>query len=515
MTSSLVQGSGTVRRVAPLLALTLLACGCGVGPGASPEDVTARGEALGDGQIVEIVSVNSGEVVDVEGVSQADGARVHQWPDLGAPNQHWRLQGGGDTFQLVSVNSGKCLDVDGVSQADGARVQQWGCWGGENQKWRFHDVGDGSYEITAAHSGRCLDVEGVSKETGAYLQQWSCGGGANQRWTIRAADGAPGGQPGGHPSNGHFVTLLYAVWHDHMMAGSRDGNGNPFYMPNGAPYGAHGAYHWWGTPAFGNGIDDYHFMWNADPEQPNDALIDYHADLLSQAGVDFITIDLSNGEQDLIVKAARAVARRYSQRPRDKTPQIALFVSSESSAQVARDTFYSGQYDPGIWFEYEGKPLILIANAGSPAPTGGALDAFTARHLWGLQDTSDKWSFKLNTDPNGHPGTAFYRNGEPEEMSAAAACQATYMTSPDGRRGRQNGDYFAEQWGYIMSTMPRFVFMTAWNEWGSQNLGDAYSPVFTDTFLTEYSADLEPMRDGHGDHYYQLMKGYIHDFKSR
>jgi alpha-L-fucosidase len=38
-----------------------------------------------------IVSVKSGEVLDVNGGSSADGAQLIQWPYHGGPNQRWRL----------------------------------------------------------------------------------------------------------------------------------------------------------------------------------------------------------------------------------------------------------------------------------------------------------------------------------------------------------------------------------------------------------------------------------------
>ena len=36
----------------------------------------------------------------------------------------------GRLWNLLAVNSGKCMDVNGQSTADGARIQQWQCWGG-------------------------------------------------------------------------------------------------------------------------------------------------------------------------------------------------------------------------------------------------------------------------------------------------------------------------------------------------------------------------------------------------
>src|SRR2546425_13067002 len=47
---------------------------------------------LGTGQnTCKIQSVGSGKVLDVEGASVQDGARVLQWDDHSAANQHWSL----------------------------------------------------------------------------------------------------------------------------------------------------------------------------------------------------------------------------------------------------------------------------------------------------------------------------------------------------------------------------------------------------------------------------------------
>jgi hypothetical protein len=96
-----------------------------------------------------IVNQQSGKCLDVSGVSTADGAAVHQWTCLGGQqNQQFTLRkvtyAGNDAhdYQLVARHSGKCVDVNGVSTAARALVHQWTCRPASqgsplNQTWRL------------------------------------------------------------------------------------------------------------------------------------------------------------------------------------------------------------------------------------------------------------------------------------------------------------------------------------------------------------------------------------------
>ncbi|BCM89261.1 hypothetical protein IAD21_01106 [Abditibacteriota bacterium] len=310
-----------------------------------------------------------------------------------------------------------------------------------------------------------------------------------------------------------YATILYSTWADYMLRPLNfKSDGQPWIQPDSQASGVwsnYNQYNWWGKPAFCDPLQ-YRMMVNNDPNQPNNALIDNHADLLFQGGIDFITFDMTNGPITEIMNGARAVCKRYGQRSTSNTPKVAFFVNNETTAQAVYNAFYTSDYTSDIFFYHAGKPLLLVKDAPSSIPTTGAFANFTCRQAWGLGTGGNIWSFKENTPPS---VPSFKKNSWPEQRSVAAATQATYMTTPTGRKGRNNGAYFAEQWGYVSSDSPTFVFITAWNEWGSQNLGNSTNPVFTDCYLTEYSADLEPMQGGHGTQYYNLMKSYITKFK--
>ncbi len=122
-----------------------------------------------------IRGVGSGRCVDVDGVSQANGAKVQIWDCNGQINQQWTPTSSGE----LRVYGNKCLDVYNQGTANGSSVIIWDCNGQSNQKWRFNS--DGS--ITAIGANKCLDVPNRATANGIKLQIWDCNGGSNQRWT--------------------------------------------------------------------------------------------------------------------------------------------------------------------------------------------------------------------------------------------------------------------------------------------------------------------------------------------
>ena len=95
-----------------------------------------------------VVNRQSGKCLDVNGASTADGAAVIQWTCNSGVNQQFTLRkvtyagNDPDDHQLVARHSGKCVDVNGVSTAQGAAVHQWTCnpvtqSAPLNQTWRL------------------------------------------------------------------------------------------------------------------------------------------------------------------------------------------------------------------------------------------------------------------------------------------------------------------------------------------------------------------------------------------
>jgi hypothetical protein len=138
-----------------------------------------------------LTNANSGQVLDVNGASTANGATIDQYTNHSGTNQQWKLkQVSGNVYTLTSVNSGLCLDVPGQSVTEGVQLDQWTCNGGTNQEWALDSVGsyassgDTDYELASLNSGQVVDVAGNSTTAGAVVDQWPSNGGANQEWSL-------------------------------------------------------------------------------------------------------------------------------------------------------------------------------------------------------------------------------------------------------------------------------------------------------------------------------------------
>jgi cytochrome c len=133
-----------------------------------------------------LTAQHSGKLMDVSGVSTADGAQVVQWAATGGNNQKWQaVDAGSGAVYLKAVHSGKCLDVVGGSTAQGAFLQHTTCNNSNQQKFTVTATGTtGVYTVKSALSGLCLDVNGASTADGARLLQWGCHSAANQQWRF-------------------------------------------------------------------------------------------------------------------------------------------------------------------------------------------------------------------------------------------------------------------------------------------------------------------------------------------
>lgn len=129
-----------------------------------------------------LVNRNSGKVLDVNGASTADGARVIQWPWTGSTNQQWTIVANPDgSVRLRSVKSGKLLDSPAGS-SQGAALDQWTDTNSNNQWWQLVPASTGYYRIVNVHTGWCVDVSGASTADGASVIQWPPNSGSNQEW---------------------------------------------------------------------------------------------------------------------------------------------------------------------------------------------------------------------------------------------------------------------------------------------------------------------------------------------
>ena len=161
--------------------------------------VTPLLKAVMSGGTYSIIAKNSGKALDVTGASTADGAKIIQWTNTNANNQHWVVTSlGSNAYSIVSVNSGKSLDVTGGSTANGAKIIQWTSHGGNNQRWNLNVDAQGYYTIVSVASGKAIDVAGGSTADGDSIIQWTVNNGDNQKFSFVSVGGTP--QPPSPPA---------------------------------------------------------------------------------------------------------------------------------------------------------------------------------------------------------------------------------------------------------------------------------------------------------------------------
>ncbi|MDR1667888.1 MAG: Ig-like domain-containing protein [Bacteroidales bacterium] len=291
--------------------------------------------------------------------------------------------------------------------------------------------------------------------------------------------------------------------------------------PSAPQYGPVHAFHHWAEPHFGYYVSN------------DEWVIEKHVQLLTDAGVDVLILDNTNGYiyQQNIETICRVMERMKAQGR--ATLKIASIFNSSAPATLQRlyNDFYAPRKYRDFWFEWKGEPLALCSSEGLSTE---CLNFFTLRHSWfdtggsWFGNGKDKWAW-ADYFPQEY---GWHDAGKAEQISVAAA---THPTSNIGRsysNGQQpatlksgEGLFFDEQWGRALSVDPEFIFITGWNEWvamrftngGASQMcgkpianGDTY---FVDQYNEEYSRDIEPMRGGFGDNYYYQMADMIRRFK--
>lgn len=152
--------------------------------------VAAESSALILGADYIITSKSSGKVLDVEGDSTEEGAKIIQaTADDTDDFQVWTVTDGGDGYyNLVNKVSGKGIDVPNSSKKEGTELKQYNNASNRNyQKFAItDDDGDGYYRITPKQvSDFAIRVKDDSKEDGATLVQQKAEGADCEKWSFQ------------------------------------------------------------------------------------------------------------------------------------------------------------------------------------------------------------------------------------------------------------------------------------------------------------------------------------------
>jgi hypothetical protein len=337
--------------------------------------------------------------------------------------------------------------------------------------------------------------------------------------------------------------IYYAVWQCPVAPGNPDGR--PVYdiskiLLGQGSWGPVPEFHWWGKPAAG-----YYCL------ARNDAVLEQHAALLRDAGIDFIYVDASNwpyaDDRDTLDSAAAVEApfnellKVWNRIP--NAPKVVPWAPLTKDGTMLQYLLRRLDSYPNLKFDYQGKPLALVVENDTlsvDAAKYTQLSAtYTLRRMWAFfpRNFTDRWSFMqacgdgFKASQGNEPCRQKYavRDGRVEEIPIIGAYQDTYMSDKATAIPRFHGRTFIQQFA-TLSEHPAapIALIYGWNEWIAQRFcfnsaGEHadnskqcatdqfadHSRVFVDEYAGEYSKDIEPVAGPPGDYYYRLMKTCI------
>ena len=329
----------------------------------------------------------------------------------------------------------------------------------------------------------------------------------------------------GAPKADKNVGIFYFLWQERPNDPANDLTKIVAANPDNPQYGGVPSFHWWGEPLFGYyvGFDPF--------------VIRKHAQMLSDAGVDVMIFDNTNGAT--YPKTYTAIFETFAQMRAEgiKTPQIAFFGQQKAVDAVWNDVYSKGLYSD-LWYRWKGKPYIQIKPEVNVTPE--MENFFSIRRSWAWSagswfgDGKDKWPW-LDYSPQ---KAGLDAQGNPEQISVSIAQHPTTSIGRSYKNGVEppvdqyhntptmgQGIYFDEQWKRALEVSPEFIFVTGWNEWIAQRFladkdgkfaglpqkkGDS---TFVDAFSEEFSRDAEPTKLAIGDNYYYQLAENIRRYK--
>ena len=351
-------------------------------------------------------------------------------------------------------------------------------------------------------------------------------------------------------SNGErYVGLFYFLWHgEHGDDGvfdlqkimdtygdlAKDANAKD-PATGKKIYGNIGTMHWFAEPLYG-----YYYA-------SDGWVIRKHMELLSNANIDFLYFDVTNGYiyKDNALKVMKT-CHELNEQGYD-APQVVFYTNSNSKGVMKQlyDEIYSKNLYPDTWFYVDGKPCIIGVEEGN------INNFFTVKAAqwpnegykengWPWMDF--EWPQRIFSDKNGNPsaisvsiaqhnhsitfsdsslyGYAYNRGRSFNAAKANNASMEAYRSAFDADNSITNlGLNFQAQWDRAISSGVPYVLVTGWNEWvaqrqdGQLHRGDGSFVHFVDTASMEFSRDAEMMRGGYFDNYYMQLISNVQRLK--
>jgi len=295
-------------------------------------------------------------------------------------------------------------------------------------------------------------------------------------------------------------------------------------------WGPEGAWHHWGEPLYG-----YYYS-------RDEWVIRKHMELLSNANIDFLYLDVTNGFTYIrVAKTIMKVCHELNEQGYD-APQIVFYTNSLSDSAVRNvyDEIYKPNLYPDTWFYVDGKPVIVAQESDN-------IDNFFTIRLPQWPTEADKtnswpwmdfkWPQRVYTNKSGvgeaisvsvaqHSGNVCFSSsglyGDKSNRGRSTVGSSEAVSSQKVTKDSYKYGYnFQAQWNRVFECIKnsannpsqsiKYVLVTGWNEWVATRLSPDISPAFpiyfVDTFNAEYSRDLEMTRGLYFDNYYlQLIQ---------
>ena len=339
------------------------------------------------------------------------------------------------------------------------------------------------------------------------------------------------------------VGMFFWLWTgQHRVFGQQNGNydsskileqyGVNTLLKQSSAVSPEGQFHFWGEPLWG-----YY-------DQSDEWVIRRQMELLTNAGVDFIVFDTTNGFSyyNTYMKICKVINQMITDGA--NPPRVAFYTHS-LSIQVINEVyndFYKKNRYPDTWYYYNGKPLIIgytnVADDKKEAQSRGdysynpsplsqeILNFFTFRRPQWPSDSYNadgfpwiEWKYPqpmyngriMNVSVASHPAvpmsfslTRGAKNWGRGYNVATGQNQSDYS---------YQGQFFQSQWDNAISQNADLVFVDGWNEWIALKSSYMGEYQLCDAVNLEYSRDIEIMKGGYNDAFYiQLIKN-IRRFK--
>lgn len=340
-------------------------------------------------------------------------------------------------------------------------------------------------------------------------------------------------------TSGTRFGIFYSLWHCPFAADNPEGD--PVHdisrvLAGEEAWGPLLAFHWWDEPEAG-----YYCL------SRNDDLLREHAERIAAAGIEFIFFDATNHAyadwrsdrtRAMILDPLDRLLAVWSTIP--GAPKVVPWVpvvEASTNADVNTVDAIIARMDatPDLYFQHQGKPLLLITENESFVTSEAKLEQlstrFTVRRMWAHErEDGARWSFMegCDADPmSDEPCDQRFatHDGALEQLAISAAYQLTYMSVPQYAVPKHGGRTFRRQFQTLFDHPETpIATITGWNEWIAQRTPCGQHETcpcnafpdgcFLDQYSLEYSRDLEPGDNERGDLLYRLLVSCIDLYRS-